>query len=199
MGREEKLKGDFNTFWNNSFSTHLEDYYSKLSLSAFLQLKKAISCINNIITLKTTLSFIDSLQRRGVVSDEDASAIKEKVQGTSANTNGYDVEYSDNGHFIIAEVKCNIPVGGDGFGAAQKRSILKDLDGLADASKKTKSRIVDSNQYLKFFVLLETDGVRDAMRKIMNGYKQYPLQEFLEDSVRLQTNVIYIIYISARN
>ena len=195
MGREEKLKGDFNTFWNNSFSTTKEDYYSKLSLSSFLQLKKALSCINNIITLKTTLSFIDSLHRCGVVSDEEASAIKGRVQGTSANTNGYDVEYSENGHFIIAEVKCNIPVGGDSFGAAQERSIVKDLDGLADVSKKSKSKIVDSNQYLKFFVLLEMDGVRDAMQKIMDSYDQYPLQEFQEGNVRLQTNVIYIVYI----
>ncbi len=46
---------------------------------------------------------------------------KDVLRHQSANTNGYDVHICDETAKIIAEVKCNSPVGGaKGFGAAQE-------------------------------------------------------------------------------
>lgn len=197
MNREETLKQNFNEFWNSSLSTSGEDYYSKLSTAHFVSLKKAVSCINNIITLKTALSFIDMIQRRGIIDSAAAVDIKNKVQGTNVNTNGYDIEYSGNNCSILAEVKCNIPVGKNSFGAAQINSIVKDLDGMADASKKQKSKLTSTDSYLKFMVMLEAGPVRESMQKLMNTYSQFPLCELPQGNTPLSPSFIYIVYIPA--
>ena len=193
MSREDSLKNDFNCFWNSSFGTSNKDYYSKLSIDDLIRLKKAISCINNIITLRTTLSFVDYLETRDIIPSNIAEEIKNDVQSISVNTNGYDVEYSKNGFKLIAEVKCNIPVGENCFGVAQINSILNDLDGLIRGKKK--SKISDTGSYFKFMVLLDTNGVKKAMEKIMNK-STLPL-EVLQDTTlgKMKTDRIYVIYI----
>lgn len=195
MNREDTLKTAFNDFWNNSLCTSSEDYYSRLSLRSIVDLKKAISCINNILTLKVTVGFIELIQNLGIITLTEANEIKESILSKSANANGYDIEFTRKGHSIIAEVKCNIPVTEHNFGAAQIASIKKDLDGLIHAELKKKSCITDTSDYFKFMVLLETENVRESMSKLAKNYC-FPMQELPESLFNpLDTKTIYIAYI----
>ena len=61
MNREEKLKSEFNNFLVSKLQLNNIDYYSTLSTKDFIDLKSVLSNINNIITMKLTLNFIDTL------------------------------------------------------------------------------------------------------------------------------------------
>ena len=65
---------------------------------------------------------------------------------------------------LIAEVKCNIPVKPHEFGAAQKNGILKDLKGLKEGKRSFDGENTDN--YYKFMVVLDVEGVRDAIKKL---------------------------------
>ena len=78
----------------------------------------------------------------------------------SPNSPGFDVNHAG----IIAEVKCNIPVKPHEFGAAQKNGILKDLKGLKEGKRSFNGENTDN--YYKFMVVLDVEGVRDAIKKL---------------------------------
>ena len=194
--REDTLKTQFNEFWNTALGTEAEgiDYYSRMDIRDFVGMKQAISNINNIVTLKTTLAFIEYLREQKIVSDMDASKMAEAVQETSANANGFDIEYDNkNGCRIIAEVKCNIPVSENAFGAAQLKGIKKDLEGLRNG--KTKSGINDTSTYCRFMVLLDTG---DSVHKAVNGLKSksgVPAFEEFVPGKAIIPGITYIVYI----
>ena len=56
--RSQDLGQKFNECWKKIFKSD-KDYFSLLSLSDFIKLKIAISDINNIITLRVTILFVD--------------------------------------------------------------------------------------------------------------------------------------------
>ena len=58
--RKDDLSSAFNSFWQEALNSK-EDYYSKLTLKEFVHLKKAITNINNIITMLVTESFVKTL------------------------------------------------------------------------------------------------------------------------------------------
>lgn len=124
--RDEALKEQFNDFFKQF---GIEDLYSQLSNKQLINLKKLLSCINNIITLRTTDAFVEKLSEDKFITLEEKEKILTKVRAQHANTNGYDVRYD--GEYgdkkIIAEVKCNIPVNKTSFGAAQEEGILDDI------------------------------------------------------------------------
>ena len=113
--RKDDLSSAFNSFWQEALNSK-EDYYSKLTLKEFVHLKKAITNINNIITMLVTESFVKTLHKDGVISTPQQSEMLEQLFETHANTNGFDVEYSAGQMKIVAEVKCNIPVNEISFG-----------------------------------------------------------------------------------
>lgn len=191
--REKELKDGF----NNIFSTILGnlDLYSNIDFVGLVKLKTAVSNINNIITLKITLAFIKKLKNVLGISDNQVDAMMKIVDSTSANTNGYDLEYTDNKKFItdlkskgiinqeladkligdintsnpkniLAEIKCNIPVKGKQFGANQKDAIEKDLDGLFNG-KKTAPGITPKDYY-KFMVFMRVDDIEDSVNDLLN-------------------------------
>lgn len=166
-----------------------------ISIKDWIVLKKAFKSVNNIITLETALSFVDFLKARGVISEEQCQATKNVLRSQSANTNGYDVHIRDEKPTkkIIAEVKCNSPVGGaKGFGAAQKDEIIKDLRGLQQG--KTKAQNIHVGEYAKFMVLLlESPNVIEAMHKLLG--KIGTITEDVSLKEGLNTGLIYIVYI----
>ena len=133
--RDETLKKQFDGFFEK---LGIKDLYSKLSNEQLINLKKLLSCINNIITLRTTDAFVEKLFEDKFVSLKEKEEIFKKVRAQHANTNGYDVRY--NGEYgdkkIIAEVKCNIPVNKTSFGAAQEEGILADVHYLLTGKNK---------------------------------------------------------------
>jgi hypothetical protein len=56
--REDELKNRLNSFLAKSFDIAHIDYYSKLNDEAILNLKSALSDINNILTYKVTIGLV---------------------------------------------------------------------------------------------------------------------------------------------
>ena len=146
--RKDDLSSAFNSFWQEALNSK-EDYYSKLTLKEFVNLKKAITNINNIITMLVTESFVKTLHKDGVISTPQQSEMLEQLFETHANTNGFDVEYSAGQMKIVAEVKCNIPVNENSFGAAQENSIMEDVDHLFHSKKKSNLTSEDIQDYFQ--------------------------------------------------
>lgn len=196
INREQKLSNQFNDFWNAALKTSDKDYLSLLSETDLISLKKIVSTINNIITLQTALKFVDVLRNRNIINKQTRQAIIDKIQSTNANSNGYDIEYDSGKTKIIAEVKCNIPVGKDSFGAAQRDSIIKDIENLC--SGKTKSKIEDVREFYKFMVILnDNNQAKTAMSKLIKNLQSCHNHNIVEltPNINPTLNTIYIVYI----
>ena len=167
--------------------------YKLLTWKEIVALKKAVSTVNNIITLSVTELFVDFLKDEGIVKDEQYQYIKNQIEYTKPNANGYDIEYNGTPK-IIAEVKCNIPVDGDSFGAAQKSGIIKDIQSLQKG--KEKSVIDNTKDYLKFMVLLndKKGNVQKAITKIIREESDIEIEEYNRN---ITTDKVYIVYITA--
>jgi len=183
--RQNDLTNNFNQFWNKALKTVNKDYLEILTTDDPVELKKAVSNINNLMTLRVTLGFIDKLSSLGIINREQAISIRKSVDAQHPNTNGYDV--FDEECKIIAEVKCNIPVEKNRFGAAQENAIKKDLHGLWHG--KNKGGINNTDDYYKFMVIQDVALAREAMKAICDD-----LCVELTDN-NIDTNHIYIVYI----
>ena len=194
--RKDDLSSAFNSFWQEALNSK-EDYYSKLTLKEFVHLKKAITNINNIITMLVTESFVKTLHKDGVISTPQQSEMLEQLFETHANTNGFDVEYSAGQMKIVAEVKCNIPVNETSFGAAQENSIMEDVDHLFHSKKKSDLTSEDIQDYYKFMVFLEVKKVRVSTQKLIRKLTKKGLNvtEYTPKT-KLQKDIVYFIYIS---
>ena len=151
--RKDDLSKAFNDFWRKALNSK-EDFYSKLTLQEFVMLKKAITNINNIVTMLATEGFIHTLRNDGVISSQQEAEMLQQLLATHANTNGFDVEYNQEVK-IVAEVKCNIPVNEKSFGAAQESSIMDDVEHLFNSKKKSDLTQKAIKDYYKFMVFLE--------------------------------------------
>jgi hypothetical protein len=194
--RKDDLSSAFNDFWQEALNSK-ENYYSKLSLKEFVNLKKAITNINNIITMLVTESFVKTLHKDGVISTPQQSKMLEQLFETHANTNGFDVEHSAGQMKIVAEVKCNIPVNETSFGAAQENSIMEDVDHLFHSKKKSNLTSEDIQDYYKFMVFLDVEKVRVSTQKLIQKLtkKGYQIAEYTPKT-KLQKDIVYFIYIS---
>ena len=194
--RKDDLSSAFNDFWRKALNSN-EDYYSKLTLKEFVNLKKAITNINNIITMLVTESFVKTLHKDGVISTPQQSEMLEQLFETHANTNGFDVEYSAGQMKIVAEVKCNIPVNETSFGAAQENSIMEDVDHLFHSKKKSDLTSEDIQDYYKFMVFLDVENVRVSTQKLIRKLTKKGLNvtEYTPKT-KLQKDIVYFIYIS---
>lgn len=157
----------------------------RLTINDLVEMKKAISNINNLITLRVTLGFVDEICRLGIVNNEQAERMRKEVDEQHPNTNGFDVQ--DKECRIIAEIKCNIPVGEKSFGAAQKNALKKDLQGLRNG--KTKGDIDNVDNYYKFMVIQDVSNARLAMKELYGD----DCVELVDKNI--DTDHIYIVYI----
>ena len=130
-----------------------------------------------------------------------AEEMRRRVEETSANDNGFDVCYSGgpDGLPLIAEVKCNIPVKKDRFGAAQEAGIRKDIEALLQG--KRKMGVTDVSGYYKFMAVLDTaDGsAREAMRRLIGHlFPDGRVKEYVPGVTRVDdTQVVYVVYVGA--
>ena len=149
--RENFLKLQFNEVWS-SILKEKKDYYSYMDDHSFDLLKNAVSNLENINTLKTTLSYISKLKQIFDISDKEVNAIEESVRTTSPYYEGYDVEYKGVIN-VIAEIKCNMPVNNSSnrFETVQVNEIKRDLEYLIKGKEKSKIKNIDN--FYKFLVI----------------------------------------------
>ncbi len=190
--REAEITKTFNLFWQKVFGNRdPKDYAKLLTIEDWIELKKTLSDVNNMITLKVTQAFVDKLQAMGIINKVQANAMKKEVDSIHPNTNGFDVCWDKKeGVKLIAEVKCNIPVKPHEFGAAQKNGILKDLKGLKDGKRSFDGENTDN--YYKFMVVLDVEGVRDAIKKLCGN----ECMEFVNNQI--DKHHIYISFIELK-
>ena len=186
--RGDALRFQFNEFWNRALKTSGENYFGRLTSEDFIGLKKAISCINNILTLKATLQFIDRIRKCRIINRGQAAKMRDAVEQQHPNTTGFDVKFDDGTTRIIAEVKCSIPVNGDKFGSRQKTSILTDLTGLENGKKK--GDVKNLSAYYKFMVILDVCNAREAMKNLMQD-------KFIElKGNNVDTHHVFVVFVN---
>ena len=169
---------DFNTRLLEFWKPIKDNFISRgrLTMDEMIRLKQNVSDVNNIITLLVTYLFVKQLNDKyHFVKTLNIDDIDNKP-----NTNGYDFVYKTDNSIIIAEVKCNLPCGGNNtFGPEQKNGIIKDLNGLVNykgvRNKEQQSIIGKKGEYFndafKFMVLL--DGNQCAMRQLLDEIEKY--------------------------
>ncbi|ALV72124.1 MULTISPECIES: hypothetical protein [Acinetobacter] len=193
--REEELKSRLNNFFITQFSLPEDDYYSRLDSDKIISLKMALSDINNLLTMKITISFVNWISKKFHLSQESKQKLTDEILSIKPSTNGYDL-VSNEIIKLIAEVKCNIPInGGTKYGSAQRNGITKDLNNLLYG--KTKSKF-NTTEYFKFMVFLENQSVRAANQHYINLSKELKENLIIVDETTSfdRKDCIYLIYIN---
>lgn len=173
-----------------------EDYYSRLAIQDFENLKTALKDIHNIITYRTTITFIEWLKINLKFDNNEYKNVIEKVVNTKPNDNGYDIQI-DGSIKIIAEVKCNKPINqGSIFGSAQRNGLKKDLESLLFGKSKVKG--INYNEYLKFLVIYDFGvEVRQAVTHLLKNLK-LELREkvcLYNATEQIVNDKVYIVFI----
>ena len=198
FNREEKLSKEFNAAILNilgDMGNDMDnDFYNHLTFKTLINLKKVLSNINNLITLKTSVAFVDFLCEINKIESEIASNVIKEINKTNANTNGYDIVCKNGSFPFIAEVKCNIPCGkkGEKYGAAQIASIKTDLEGLRNGKKKTLE--LNLKEYFRFMVVLECEGIDKAIEGL-----ECEDVKIWNDKLEINKDIIYIVPINLEN
>lgn len=188
----------------------------KMNTTNLISMKKIGSAANNILTMKAAMAFVEMLKDNKIISICNIyKDILESVKHTNPNANGYDVSYdgSHGGEKFIAEVKCNIPVNADSFGAKQIEGITKDINNLfngKESTKETKKIKDELGDYYKFFVVmtcesiekLKCDNIRDCMKKIISPINknrqggQVLYYDTIHDKNNLPSDNVYVVFVT---
>jgi hypothetical protein len=199
--RERDLRDSFNAFLTESLHLRKRDYYSILGVRGLLRLKAALNQVNNIITMKLTMSFIDWLVYNLHLDSDTKRALEDTVRRSKANSNGFDVRL-DQPVQLLGEVKCNLPInGGLKYGTAQRNGIEKDIHALLHGKGKT---MKSTEPYLKFMAFLDLPEVRAATKDLITPKKRNSKSEqhnrkllFLKNTKTFnRKDVVYGVYVS---
>lgn len=166
--RSQVLRSRLNDFLC-SLTGISRDYYGELSGSQLIQLKSALSDINNIFTLKLTEKSLTWISRVFKLSQIDKKKLSQQIDSVKPNTNGFDIEITLPQVKVVAEIKAIVPINeGQYYGAAQRNAILDDAIKLL----KGKKSIPDTHNYYKFLFLIDLgDRTDQAIEKIMTPAK----------------------------
>jgi hypothetical protein len=191
--KDGEIRRRINTFLRDAFELPDSDYYGRLDLKNLLGLKSALSDINNAVTMRLTLGFLDWVAKTLTLDAAAASQLRTSVLATKPSSNGYDIHCAGPIPFI-AEVKCNVPInGGKKYGAAQQKGILKDIDSLIKG--KLKAPLVDKG-VLKFMVFLDLPEVRAANQHLIASKSKLleAFQLLRPDELPSNPDVVYCVY-----
>ena len=192
--RMDDLEQQFNDFFKESLN--VAEAYRQLSGDQILQLKRLLSNIHNLLTLETTVAFVNLLKADGILSREQAEKVLGAVNAQHANANGFDVLCEE--PRLIAEVKCMLPCEGknkDRFGATQREGLWKDLTALCSGKKKADK--VDVTKCAKYMVVLSAQNVKTAMDDVIARWNQTPSSlKIKEYDKSLDPGSIQVVYIT---
>lgn len=169
-----------------------------ITLYDLIELKEAISPINNLITSKLTDAFINKLNElfHNIVDVKAVKRLLDENQNINVNANGFD--FFDSNLNLVAEIKANRPYYGNKYGAAQKSGIDKDIKWLLN--NKTKSKISVSNCY-KFLAMLSYEKGNYSSKSAIDNYiKNCKFKSSIilvgENTIINRTDVVYIVLIN---
>lgn len=194
--KELDLKDKFNNFISLKVTNESKDYYSSLSIEDFFELKTTLQDINNIITYKTTLNFMNWLKLTFPGISEEIEVCLGQILATKPSDNGFDVVVNSDIN-IVAEVKCNKPINnGYKFGSAQRNGILKDIECLLNGKPKVKS--INVTKALKFLVIYDfgeytSKAIEHLIKNLPIEYKQKV--EVYSSSDNLALEKVHIVFI----
>ncbi|TDF94670.1 hypothetical protein [Paenibacillus piri] len=194
--RELELKERFNRFIADKITGTAEDYYSRLSVEDFEDIKTTLKDIHNIITYKTTIRFIEWVSDRFPYVKENYQVYLDQVLGTRPNDNGFDLIVTGEVN-IIAEIKCNKPINnGYKFGPQQKNGLIKDIRGLLEGKSKVKS--IDPAVAFKFLVIYDFGdhtllAAQHLIKNLSTDIKDKV--KIHEDNIELTLDSVYIVFI----
>ena len=196
--REETLRTRLNSFLSLHLSVPERDYYAELKPESFLALKSVLADINNILTLKVSLSFANWVSSCLHLEESTRQELLTSILSAKPNSNGFDIWL---GHPIafVAEVKCNVPInGGKIYGSAQRNGIKKDISALLNG--KTKASI-NPNACLKFLAFLDLPEIRGATDHFLRSDKANieRLVIVTEKTIFNRTDVVYVVYVTLDN
>lgn len=166
-----------------------------LELNELLSLKTALSQVNNFITYRLTLQFINLLFGIDFITKEQRCTMLDYVEHTSSNANGFDI-ICDTEKKILAEVKGTVPYQDNRYGNAQSQSIIKDLKSLYQG--KAKAKIENPCDYYRFMVLLNIKYCKEAMESLLRSKSLASINEsfYIAQDDQFKKDKINIIFIS---
>jgi len=195
FNREESLRRRLNAFLSLSFELPEHDYYARLNTEAFLGLKSVLADINNILTLRVSLAFVEWVAVR---LNLDASAkleLETRVLTSKPNANGFDVWLGCPIAFV-GEVKCNVPINqGSVYGAQQRHGIEKDVTSLLEGKQKAH---MNPQSCLKFLAFLDRPEIRAANEHLLGISKicKERLMFVSEDTELNRQDIVYGVYVA---
>lgn len=193
--REDDLRGRLNTFLSDKFDLPEKDYYSQLDTEGFIALKSALSDINNILTLKVTLSFAQWLSQHYDLDHSAKTELERIVLEAKPNSNGYDIWLGYPVAFV-GEVKCNIPINnGSVYGSAQRAGIEKDITGLLKGKSKASMNTEKCPKFLAFLDLPQIRSANEHLLRVSEICKERLV--FTEKGTELsRLDVVHGVYVS---
>ncbi len=193
--REAELKYRFNQFIISKVTGENKDYYSKLTIEDFVDIKNTLSDINNIITYKTTISFMNWLRDHFSYVDENYEVYLEDILKVKPSVNGYDIMVTGKVN-IVAEIKCNKPINnGFKYGSAQKNGIIKDIQGLLEGKTKVNFNPIHAYKFLVMYDFGE-HSLKATVHLIKNIPSEYRGKvEIYNDQTQLKIDKVYVVFI----
>jgi hypothetical protein len=187
--RTEYLRKRINQFLHQ-LTGNQTSYYDALTQEELINLKMALSDVNNVLTLRTTLSFTIWLCNFFNLTADEKLDIHNNINKTKPNTNGYDIEINDRLK-IVAEIKCIVPINeGSYYGAAQRNAILDDAIKL----KTGKKVIKNTTDFIKIIGLIDlgkkTDQAIEKLIKPSSAVRTEDKNRILRHEVVHQLTVI---------
>jgi hypothetical protein len=190
--REDALRTRLNSFLASHLGLPKMDYYGNLKEESFLALKSVLADINNLLTLKVSLSFVEWVVSRLNLDESAKLELINSILAAKPNSNGYDLCWLGSPVAFVAEVKCNVPVnGGLIYGSAQRNGIEKDI--LALLNGKMKARLVPAT-CLKFMVFLDLPEIRSATEHFARTSKTCG-DKLVFDMDQIRNDVVHVVYV----
>lgn len=164
-----------------NYANHTKNFSNK----NYLLLKSTLGDINNVLTLKLTLSFVDTLCEKFELSEETKLEWKTKIDGIDPNAKGFDIDF-DNPIKILSEVKC-VKTENNSFSAIQKKNLFIDAHKL-----KYKECNIDKSKYYKFIVVLDCGEQTDKCIEAFLKYKSKILNEERVKRMQVINDLVFI-------
>lgn len=186
----------FDKFISDFYTLPAETQKPKWTMEKLVVLKQLLADINGIITSETEKAFIRKLLTDRRITKEMAKATLKKHEVRTPYDNGYDIVI-DSDPRIVAEIKCNIPVKGNQFGAAQAHALKNDIKNLFYPERKLKKQGSLQGEFCKFMVVLRIgSGFDEAISKIIKDSEKDGIKiQFYQPGITIEPEPVYVMIV----